>query len=233
MATPQKALAQILQQLNSPVSAAYIHGLWSGRVVAGDSASIAPSELDPSERESFSSLDPGRLAETPWWLHTDAVLDSDEAVDGPYIKALALIFGYAEEALASDAMDFSLWLDTCTDDIAVKLDELAEWSQGFLEGFSALLGDQIMDISDDAQELIEDLIAIGELDPDSAAEEVNEGAEFDFLQIEEFVKTAVLHFWHDFRITKNSKSAAPGQDGKNGKSADDSDNDPLAGVTVH
>ncbi|MAM86645.1 UPF0149 family protein [Allohahella sp. A8] len=231
MATPQKALAQILQQLNSPVSAAYIHGLWSGRVVAGDSASIAASELDPSERESFSSLDPGRLAETPWWLHTDAVLDSDETVDAPYIKALALIFGYAEEALASDAMDFSLWLDNSTDDIAVKLDELAEWSQGFLEGFSALLGDQIMDISDDAQELIEDLIAIGELDPDSAAEEVEEGAEFDFLQIEEFVKTAVLHFWHDFRITKTSKTT--GTETKQGVSVDDSDSDSLDGVTVH
>lgn len=201
MASPQAALAQILRQIDSPVSAAYLHGLWCGRIVAGESASIAISELDSSSSQSFSTLDSEQLVETDWWRHTQAVLDSDNQVDGPYIKALGLIYGYAEEALASDALDFELWLVTDADSLQLRLEDLADWTQGFLEGFAAILGERMLDIGDDAKELIEDLVAIGELDPeDETSEDTASSAEFEFLQIEEFVKTAVLHFWHDLRI---------------------------------
>lgn len=98
------------------------------------------------------------------------------------------------EGLAAEDLSFSLLLPEDDAPLDMRVDALAEWTGGFLAGFGVTMAHRDWDaLPEEAQEVIDDLAAVTELDPAQIGEVGGqESAESDLLQVQEFVKVGVL-----------------------------------------
>lgn len=168
---PHSALQQLLDRVDSDVSAATVHGLWCGRLAAGDG-------LDKSD----------------WWIFTMRVIGHESTMEENLVAAFKAVAGFADQHLQQENFEFEPWLPSDKSPCSVRIEALSEWCQGFIEGLTSVLGSQLASVSADVKELVTDLLDIGEVD---AAVDGSEEDEKQFYELTEFVKVAVLNVLHD------------------------------------
>lgn len=123
----------------------------------------------------------------------DAVIElmGDEAItEARALDALAVA---TEAALRSTDMSFMPLLPDENEDLQERLEQLGLWCSGFVAGFGLVSGGR--DLDDEANELLEDLISISQIEADddtSDPEEREKSAERDYVELVEFVKVAAL-----------------------------------------
>jgi uncharacterized protein YgfB (UPF0149 family) len=129
------------------------------------------------------------------------LLDPSLSGDDP---ALVRFVDAVREGLTDEDLGFALLLPDDEVPLEDRLAALALWCDGFLSAFGAGLG-AIAELGDDAsgfglsdelQEIVDDLAAIAEVEPESALD-ADEDADDDdpeaqFMELEEFVRVAVL-----------------------------------------
>lgn len=169
---PYLALQQLLLKINSNVSAATIHGLWCGRLAAGDS-----------------------LEKKEWWSFTVRVIGSKVAFEDNIVAAFKAVATFANHNLQLENFQFEPWLPAESVACSQRIAALSEWCQGFIEGLTSVLGSQLDSASDDTKEIMRDLLDIGEVDAEVSGTEEDEK---QFSELKEYVKVAVLNVWHDF-----------------------------------
>ena len=91
-------------------------------------------------------------------------------------------------SLVDDTLAFPLLLPDEDAPLAARLEALGLWCGGFLSGFG-LAGGATDGLDEDACSVLEDMVAIAEVDPESEAGEAGEG---QFLEVSEYVRMGVL-----------------------------------------
>jgi len=169
-----EALADEVVEAGAPLSPATLHGAVCGLAV------FPTSEYPYYELANL--LDPS--------------LSGDDPALGRFVEAVC-------EALIDDDLGFALLLPDDTAPIEERLAALGLWCGGFLSAFGSGLGlaaDGGDDsggfaLPDELQEIVDDLAAIAEVEPESARDEDSDDdddPESQFVELEEFVRVAVL-----------------------------------------
>jgi uncharacterized protein YgfB (UPF0149 family) len=116
-------------------------------------------------------------------LGVDGLADADSV--GRFVMATL-------EALAAEDMSFTPLLPDDDAPLVERLSALAEWCQSFLAGFAVGLSrrgiDELGALPEDAQEIVQDLVAIAQLDTELAEGDVEAG----FMELAEYVKVGTL-----------------------------------------
>ena len=96
--------------------------------------------------------------------------------------------------LGDEAFNFDLVLAE-EGGVRSQIDDLAAWSHGFLTGFGTALKAIPEDsLPETVREVLADLVDIAQIDPNA----VEEGAEFDLMQITEYLRVAVVMLFEEF-----------------------------------
>lgn len=155
-----------------------LHGLLSGQLAAGERLS--------SERWEHLACE---------HLGAEALLEQ-MGPDQPSPKALLHGF-YARTlaALQSESMDFRLLVPLDPAPLAQRLEALAAWVRGFLEGMARAAGEGLNEAPQDVRELIRDFVAISQIEID---EDDSEDGEKELAEVMEYVRIGVLNVFAEF-----------------------------------
>ena len=161
-------IADILLGLGTVVSPAALHGQLVGQVclgmVPGGAVWLAQVADLSGAKIEVSSRYGDQLIE---WLHEVTAL------------------------LADEDFVFELLLPTDDESMAERMEELASWCSAFSEGIAIAAANIAggADFSEDTQDLFSDIVAISQLDPDSAGDD---SQEVDFDELVEYVRVGVI-----------------------------------------
>lgn len=174
--SPYDAFATLLRESGHPCSPAELHGVLLGRSCTG---------------VGFDADN---------WLADVAELLETEPVESVR-NALIGLQAMAKAELTGDDVTVVLLLPTDDAPLAERAVALGQWCQGFLHGFGVNAGG--LDLSADAQEVLQDLAAISQIQ--DALEESEDG-ESDYMEVMEYLRVAPLLL---FTETKKTADAAP------------------------
>ena len=168
------ALTKIFQDINAAISVSEFHGLLTGHACVGSQHASGAKRA-----ELYAD-----------WL--DAALLPNQA------KSLDVVFEANSDSLTeSSDFDFKPLIPDDDAPIIERLQAISDWCTGFLSGLglqAAQLGH-----SDDLRELLEDLASIAALREEVPEDDENEN---DFMQIEEYVRIAVLNIYQEAQSRK-------------------------------
>ena len=138
------------------------------------------------------------------WLRTvqDAWLGTFET-SGVLGALLQNLYSFTAATIDSDALEFALFLPSDEVDLEDRLEALAAWCEGFIQGFTSdekILSDWAS-LSDDISELLSDIAQIGQLDPDDANDEE---AESNYFSLCEHVRLGVSQACFEMKAVENS-----------------------------
>ncbi|WP_020410694.1 UPF0149 family protein [Hahella ganghwensis] len=174
MSQPYHALQQLLDKINAEVSPASVHGLWCGRFAAGDK---------PDSRD--------------WWEYTIRMAGVEQNVEANMQTAFQAVASFAEANLHQDNFSFEPWLPSDSAECTLRVAALADWCRGFIEGLISVKGPEMMEKSPEVKEMLQDLLAIGEVDSEVSGTDEDEK---QLLELSEFVKVAALNLYHELGI---------------------------------
>ena len=86
-----------------------------------------------------------------------------------------------------------------------RLQALAAWVRGFLEGMALAAGEKLGQAPDEIRELIEDMVAISQVED---ADEGDEAAEVQLNDISEYVRLGVISVFTEFNPPEQASPAA-------------------------
>ena len=118
------------------------------------------------------------------WL-TELFLDATPVANEEK-ATLAYLFEETQRLLASDDFEFSLLLPGDEALLSEQVEALTYWCQGFLLGLGVTYA--VSDLSREASEILKDIVEFTKLDTEAEGEE----DESDFMEITEYIKSAVL-----------------------------------------
>lgn len=172
--SPYTAFATLLASNGHPVSPAELHGLLIGRSCAG------------------AGFD------TDAWLADAAGALENEPVDAVRAALLGLQEMVKAELTGED-IAIVLLLPGDDEPLTERATALGQWCQGFITGFGLNAGGK--ELSDEAKEVLQDLVAISQVQ--DALEESEDG-ESDYMEVMEYLRVAPLLLY-----TELAKPAAP------------------------
>ncbi len=132
----------------------------------------------------------------------------EQSCPAPAAEALREIQESILEQLEDSSFAFEALIPDDVEDLYVRVQALSEWCQGFLVGFGTGVKAEQKNFSQEAQEVLRDLVEISNV----AAERSHEPEEEDELalnELEEYVRTAVMMLYSEFAL---SEAQATGQD---------------------
>ncbi|MGB0713108.1 MAG: UPF0149 family protein [Gammaproteobacteria bacterium] len=160
-----QTLDALLVEVSAPLGAAESHGVLCGMICAARS------------------------------VHRDAwveqVFGGHDAISAgcPHCEApLTRLFDWTRDALASEEMTFQLYLPDDDTDLDERLHHVSHWCQGFLVGVGLGGADQSA-MPEDSAEILRDVAAISRARAEGLE---GEDDEQDFMEIVEYLRTAVL-----------------------------------------
>lgn len=129
-------------------------------------------------------------AQSDVWLdelfrHGTPVSDQDRGV-------LVHLFEETRSLLASDDFEFDLFLPDDEASLSEQVEALTDWCQGFLLGVSYTPA--ASDWSREVTEILKDIVEFTKLDTEAEGEE----DESDFMEITEYIRSAVLLLRNEF-----------------------------------
>lgn len=165
---------------------AELHGALAGQLAAGE-------RLTAKEWEAVAADHLG----TENFLPADQVSpDTREFFAGVYESVLA--------GLRSDQMQFRLLLPDDEAPMGERLFALSAWTRGFLEGMARVGGERLATAPEDIREVIQDFVAISQVEDDVDEEDDAEN-EAHWAEISEFVRVGAMTVFAEF----NSSAPAP------------------------
>lgn len=118
-------------------------------------------------------------------------------------QMLKSLYDYVLMSLDAAGMEFQPMLPDDETQISERLEALGLWIRGFLEGLALSVGEQLVNASEDIQELLRDLVSISQVDADVDDSEENER---ELLEVSEYLRVAVMNIFAEF----NSRSKGQG-----------------------
>ena len=167
--SPYTAFATLLSSNGHPVSPAELHGLLLGRSCAG-----AGFDADA-------------------WLADAAQLLESEPADNVR-NALIGLQEMVKGELTSDDITVVLLLPGDDEPLTERATALGQWCQGFITGFGLNAGGK--DLSTDAKEVLQDLVAISQV---QEALEESEDGESDYMEVMEYLRVAPLLLYTELK----------------------------------
>ena len=171
-----------------------LHGILLGQLAGGHQLDQADRLTTVLEHMGVEELDEARLQ------HVKADL-------GEFYEAVG-------QEVDKDSSALRLLLPDDDYPLTERVDALAQWVRGFLEGLAIAASDALAKIDADLQEMLRDLVEISQLD---ARVEASEEGEKELFEVCEYVRIAVLNIYAEFN--------QPG--------ADTSESHQAAGKTLH
>ncbi|SDK01432.1 UPF0149 family protein [Microbulbifer yueqingensis] len=185
-------------------SAPDFHSLANSIVAAGGAA-------DPSETHGFicGVLAAGARPDKKRWQQELATQLDLEAVPAELNRALIELAQESQARLQDSDFDFQLLLSD-DPDLTARTLTLGHWCQGFLHGFG--IGNFKGKLQPTSEEALRDLGAIAQVD-ETELDDSEEG-ENQLLQVEEYVRVAVLNIFTEVAaVQESSRPATTGDEG--------------------
>jgi uncharacterized protein len=177
-----QAISEVLQRLESPLSAAEMHGLLSGFVCAAHDNSAATWADDVIARS------------TP----------PDAATAVQCRKVLLSLQAYTLNQLQHDNFEYSPLLPNDNHALALRTHALGQWCQGFSYGLGLGGLKNMHTLSAPVREFIEDVLHFTRLDDsnnlntDDAAQESEEKA---YMEVREYLRVGVMTVYEERPLT--------------------------------
>ncbi|WP_444889204.1 UPF0149 family protein [Microbulbifer sp. DLAB2-AA] len=156
----------------------------------------AGGQVDPSELHGFTCglLAAGAEPDKRRWQKELAELLDLEAVPADLDRDLLQLAEESSKQLSGS--DFSFQLLLCDDeDIVSRTLALGHWCEGFLHGFG--IGGAEVKMQPTSEEALKDIGAISQVDADHVEE--SEEAEQQLIELQEYVRVAVLNIFTEVR----------------------------------
>lgn len=103
------------------------------------------------------------------------------------------------EQLESADFAFKILLPDDSEDLHLRVNALSAWCQGFLVGFGTGVKTADVSFSEEAQEVLRDLVEISNVEQ-SLADDVEEEDEVAFVELEEYIRTAAMMLYSEFGV---------------------------------
>lgn len=166
-------LAQALSRLNADCSASELHGLLAGLLAGG-------ARLNRSMLQKVMEA------------HAEANSTfSDELMAGLWQLQLKTL-----EDLGDAELVFLPLLPDDEEDLANRVNALAEWCQGFLVGFGTAVRPEDTRLQDESlRETLQDIVHVSNVD--GTAQDNDDSDEGAYAELYEFVRMAVIHLFEE------------------------------------
>lgn len=169
-------LAALYAAQGSPNHPSELHGLLVGQVAGG-----ARFTSDQWQTLTAEHLMPAAVLETS--------ADTDDQLTTFYSGTL--------KSLESSSLDFALIIPDDDNALSERVVALSWWIRGFLEGLALSATDELQKASGDVRELIQDLVAISQIEQDV---EDSEDGEQEFFEVAEYVRMAAMNLFAEFNM---------------------------------
>ena len=127
-----------------------------------------------------------------WQEFIDAQTDDFEVRRDCYREITVLLDDIIKNIQSSD-FDFQLLLPADDSSLTERVDALADWCHGFLNGYGLGVGEQAL--TEECRELLEDFANICRV---GVAEDINEEDEQALLELTEYVRMGAIFIYSDF-----------------------------------
>lgn len=107
------------------------------------------------------------------------------------------------EGIDKDSSSFALLLPDDDYQLSERLDSLAQWVRGFLEGIAISASKKLNLMPSELQEILQDLVEISQLD---SRVEAGEEGEREFFEVSEYVRIGVLNLYAEFNVPVSEES---------------------------
>jgi len=173
--------ADIYVQLGVEASPSELHGALIGSLVSGH-----------------------QLTQVEWLTQVTSQVGTQvlEAANEELRRQFEALYQVGERVFQQDVLSFVPMLPEDDVPLGQRLEAIGAWCQGFIEGLSRGLAVLKPELSEDARELLADLMAIAEIDPEV---EESEEQESYYVELVEFVRVAAMNLYDEFI----DRSAAP------------------------
>lgn len=138
-----------------------------------------------------------------WQEFIDAQTDDAAAVTECYREITLLVEEIISNIQSSD-FDFQLLLPADDSTITERVDALAGWCHGFLNGYGSGVGEQGLTVEN--REILEDFVKICQVDSDAQADEEDEQA---LLELIEYVRMGAISIYADLAAGYNMTEEQP------------------------
>ena len=194
----------ILADLECDVSAAEFHGLTSGLIAGG---------LQPTVQQWLDTLS----------VHLDFQQDPAETDR----NMLYELYKHTYSQLAEKELNFEFNLVLPEDEFPLvdRLDALGQWCRGFVEGIGLSEVGDILNESEESQEILRDLVAISQIDVESGAE--GEEGEGQYTELVEYVRISSLNLYSNLGLQKIATQQKAEQKSQEEGDSSQSDNETL------
>jgi len=108
---------------------------------------------------------------------------------------LIRLYDQTSESIEKDSSSFSLLLPDDEYGLPERIDSLAVWVRGFLEGLAISSGEALAKVGDDLQEILKDFVEICQIDSRVSS---GEEGEKELFEISEYVRIGVLNLYAEF-----------------------------------
>lgn len=161
-----------------------LHGALAGQLAAGQRLSGDRWEALAADHIGTENLLPA----------AEGAPDARTFLGAAYDEALA--------GLESDEMNFRLLLPEDEAPMGERLFALSAWVRGFLEGMAVAGGERLAGAPEEVRELIQDFVAISQVEDDIDEEE--EADEGEWAEVSEFVRIGAMTVFAEFNQKKTA-----------------------------
>lgn len=165
-------LANLLAPLGTLNSPSELHGLLCGKLAGG-----------------------AQLAEIAWLFDAVEFLDFIAAPDEQVRHALSRLYHSTKSQLQGE-LNLKLMLPDDDHLLGERVRALGEWCHGFLTGFGSVDHQGKREIPEDAEEMLQDLANIVQIQVED--EEEDPGAEADYMEVTEYVRAVASSLYFEF-----------------------------------
>lgn len=129
-------------------------------------------------------------------------------------KELVAFYEKVLEGIDADSSSFNMLLPDDSYALPERIDALAVWVSGFLEGLAMAQSNALGSVDDELREILQDLVEISQLD---SRVEVSETGEKEFFEVCEYVRIGVLNLYAEFNEVYDDADAATDADASGDK----------------
>lgn len=157
-------------------------------------------QVSPAELQGLML---GRCCAGASFSADDCLTDTSILFDGEIPSALQqALIGLQDmlktELTADDGLAVTLLLPSDESSLNERLSALAQWCQGFLSGFGNQIG--AAKLSKETQEILEDYVAISQLDRDADNEPDDESSEASYMELTEYLRVTPILLFAEYGV---------------------------------
>lgn len=166
-------LAAVLLRLNTACTASELHGVLTGLLAGG-----------------------ARLNRSMLQKVLEAHAEADSAFSDEVVAQLWQLHLKTLEDLGESELVFSPMIPEDDDDLGHRVTALADWCQGFLVGFGTAVRPSDTRVHEESvRDTLQDIVHVANVDP--SAQDDDEGDEFAYAELYEFVRMAAIHLFEE------------------------------------